>query len=128
MILLDRKNFPTKKTQSIILRNKNTQSSAQPQKGFEKITPAMNRNTYHERYEYIAVGMWDFLCVIRRERGGGYRVTSPEMPTMLAFGYSLADARETARDELMRCLQAQTCEIDDPFRELRAEWRPNGGR
>jgi predicted RNase H-like HicB family nuclease len=72
--------------------------------------------------------MWDFLCVFRHERGGGYRITSAEMPALLAFGYTLADARETARDELMICLQAQTCEIDDPFRELRAEWRPNGGR
>ncbi len=81
----------------------------------------MTQNTHHERYEYVAVGaFWDFLCRFCRIAGGGYQVTSSEVPGMLAFGDTLAEARENAREELMICIT--TCEIpDDPLRDLRAE-------
>jgi predicted RNase H-like HicB family nuclease len=82
----------------------------------------MNRNTHHDRHEYVAAGAWDFSCRFRRDVGGGYRVTSSEVPDMLTFGDTLAAARENAREELVICLGSSDF-LDDPFRDPRIERR-----
>jgi predicted RNase H-like HicB family nuclease len=83
----------------------------------------MTHKPHHKHYEYVTAAAWDFLCLFRREAGGAYRVTSPEMPALLAFGDTLAEARDNAREELVICLRK--CQTpDDPLREPRLSgWR-----
>jgi predicted RNase H-like HicB family nuclease len=84
----------------------------------------MKENLHYDRRENVAIGGFcNFLCLFRREAGGGYRVTSEDVPDLVAFGDTLDEARENVRDELLVCIGAG--EIDDPFRDPRVEERPS---
>lgn len=81
----------------------------------------MTPRTNSERYEYVAVAnFWDFLCLFRREMSGYYRVTSPDMPAMVAFGETMTAAREDAREALLSCLPGSAA-LEDWFADPRSE-------
>lgn len=80
----------------------------------------------HEHNEYINGLERDYLCLFRRDTAGGYRVTCPEVPGMVACGESLDEVRENVREELAAWFETSDFR-DDPFRELRREWRPSIG-
>lgn len=61
----------------------------------------------------------DYLCLFRRDPSGGYLVTCEELPPMIVYGETLAEARANAAAEIGPCREA--CDnTHDPFRELRA--------
>ena len=82
----------------------------------------MRTTTSHEHEEFLSVESRDYLCLFRRDAGGGYLVTCEELPPMVAFGETLAAARANAAAEIVvvRDLCEERRRTHDPFRELRA--------
>ena len=56
---------------------------------------------YDEHEEYLTAEGRDYLCLFRRDAGGGYQVTCEELPPMVAFGETLAEARSNAGEEIV---------------------------
>lgn len=50
--------------------------------------------------ENITAASRDYLCLFRPDAAGGYLVTCPELPPMIAFGETLDEARTNARDDI----------------------------
>jgi predicted RNase H-like HicB family nuclease len=71
-----------------------------------------------QREEIIIVFGQEFRCLFRREADQSYRVTCADLPPMLAFGTTLAEARENARDEIEAWIDEEDRRIDWP----RAGW------
>jgi predicted RNase H-like HicB family nuclease len=59
----------------------------------------MNRIN-HEHKETITAAGTEYRCLFRRCPDGGYFVTCSELPPMLAFGETLAEARRHAIEEI----------------------------
>lgn len=81
----------------------------------------MTTNTAHEHEELLAVDDRDYTCLFRRDAGDGYLVTCEELPPMIAFGETLAEARSNAAAEIaaVRGVCEERRSTHDPFRELR---------
>ena len=60
----------------------------------------MNAKNQHEYEECIAAAGELGHCLFRRETTGGYRVTAPGLPAMIAFGDTLDEARAGAHAEI----------------------------
>jgi predicted RNase H-like HicB family nuclease len=60
----------------------------------------MRTKTHHEHEEIITAAGRDFRCLFRREVDRGYGVTCADLPPMLAFGETLNEARDNARERI----------------------------
>ena len=81
----------------------------------------MTTKTQHEHEELLTVDGRDYTCLFRRDAGGGYLVTCEDLPPMVAFGETLAEARLNAAAEIVAV--REVCEerrrSHDPFLDLR---------
>jgi predicted RNase H-like HicB family nuclease len=60
----------------------------------------MRRSAQQEHEEFVTADGRDFLCLFQRDAGGGYVVTCEDLPPMLAYGETLAEARAQAVQEI----------------------------
>ena len=66
----------------------------------------MTTKPAQEHEEFLTVEAQDYLCLFRRDAGGGYLVTCEELPPMVAFGETLKQARSNAAAEIVACRDA----------------------
>jgi predicted RNase H-like HicB family nuclease len=60
----------------------------------------MRTTAHQEHEEFVPAEGRDFLCRFERDAAGGYVVTCEELPPMLAYGETLAEARVQAVQEI----------------------------
>jgi predicted RNase H-like HicB family nuclease len=60
----------------------------------------MRKKTLQEHEEFVTADAREFLCLFARDASGGYVVTCQDLPPMLAYGETLADARGHAAQEI----------------------------
>ena len=77
----------------------------------------MNRNTRREHQELIIPAGREYRCLFRRDAGGGYRVTCPDLPPVLAFGDTLEEARVNVAEDLAAWLELRDA-ADGPSPEM----------
>ena len=73
----------------------------------------MNTKTQHEHEEIIETVGRKFACLFRRDAAGGYFVTCPKLPPMMAYGETLDEARANAAEEIADWLDAR--EVADSY-------------
>jgi predicted RNase H-like HicB family nuclease len=61
----------------------------------------MNAKAHQEHEEFVTADGRDFLCRFERDAAGGYVVTCDDLPPMLAYGETLAEARAQAAQEIV---------------------------
>ena len=66
----------------------------------------MRAKTLEEHEEILAADGRKFTCLFRPDAAGGYLVTCEEMPPMIAYGETLAEARAQAEEELTGWIDA----------------------
>jgi predicted RNase H-like HicB family nuclease len=60
----------------------------------------MRTTARQEHEEFITAEGREFLCLFARDASGGYVVTCEDLPPMLAYGETLAEARAHAVHEI----------------------------
>ena len=66
----------------------------------------MNAKAPQEHEEILAADGREFTCLFRSDASGGYLVTCDEMPPMIAYGETLAEARAQAEEDLTGWIDA----------------------
>ena len=75
----------------------------------ENHTPTMNTKTSPVHKQTVIAADRHYLCEFRRQRGGGYLVTSRQLLPLAAWGETLDAARENARKEIEAWIEYADC-------------------